>query len=310
MEQTADQLYEALRPHLEELEAERLYLKREGVRNGAIALAVLAVIGLVIDLCQGGQAFGWTLILSVIGLLIWPGVIGKQSGKLRVFYKERVIKPIVAAICPQAEYRPEEGIELDVFRNCALFATRPDRYAAEDLIAGRIGATHFACSEVHAEEQRTSHNGKGGSSTYWVDIFRGFLFVADFNKEFAGRTVVTRSRLFSFSTPGQRARLEDPEFEKRFDVYTTDQIEARYILSPSLMKRITELDAAYGDRLTMSFHNASLAVAIPDSANHFEASVWRSVLNRDVFDREFDTIRQLVGIVDELNLNLRIWSKR
>lgn len=309
MEQTADQLYEALRPQLEELEAERLRLKREGARNGAIALAVLTVIGLVIDLCQGGQAFGWTLILSILGLICLPIVIGSQSGKLKTYYKGRIITPIVGAICQEAEYKPAEGIDEKIFCSCGLFTTRPDRYGAEDMIAGRVGATRFSFSEVHAEEKRVTHTGKS-TTTYWADIFRGFLFVADFNKEFAGRTIVTRSHLFSFSTPGQRARLEDPAFEKRFDVYTTDQIEARYILTPSLMKRITELDAAYDNRLTMSFHNASLVVAIPDSVDHFEASVWRSVLNRNVFEREFGTIRQLVGIVDELNLNLRIWSKR
>lgn len=304
------QLYDTLRPKLEELEAERLRLKREGARNGAAALVVLAVIGLMIDLAQGEGKFGWTLILSVIGLLVWPGVVSRQSGKLGAFYKREIIGRIVGAICPDAAYRPAEGIAKYVFCRCGLFSGSPDRYAAEDLIAGRAGATQFACSEVHAQRKVVTTDGKGRTTTRWEDIFRGFLFVADFNKEFAGRTIVTRNSLFSFMTPGQRAQLEDPEFEKRFDVYTTDQIEARYILSTSLMKRITELDEAFGGRLTISFHNATMVVAIPDSLNHFEASVWRSVLNRNIFDRECSTIRQLIGIVDDLNLNLRIWTKR
>lgn len=310
MDTASEQLYGALRPKLEELEAERLRLKRKGVRNGAISLAKLVIIGLIIDLSLGQGQFGWTLILAVIGLLIWPVLIGRQSEKLRAFYKEQIIQPIVASIYRDADYRPEEGIDEKIFCSCGLFSTHPDSYGAEDMIEGRVGATRFSFSEVHAQEKRTSHNGKGGTTTYWVDIFRGFLFVADFNKEFAGRTVVKRNTLFSFSAPGERVKLEDPAFEKRFDVYSTDQIEARYILSTSLMKRITELDEDFGGRLTLSFHDSSLVVAIPEAVNHFEASVWRSVLDRTLFEREFGTIRQLVGIVDELNLNLRIWSKR
>lgn len=306
--ESSERLYETLRPKLEELETERLRLKREGVRNGAIEVALMAAIGLVIDLTLGG-GFAWTLILSVIGLIYWPRYIGSQSEKLRAFYKDQIIQPIVGAICREARYLPDEGIDQQIFSSCGLFSGRVDCYGAEDMIEGRVGATRFSFSEVLAQEKRTSHSGKT-TTTYWVDIFRGFLFVADFNKEFAGRTIVTRSSFFSFSTPGQRARLEDPAFEKRFDVYTTDQIEARYILSPSLMRRITELDEAYGGRLTLSFHQSTLVVAIPESVNHFEASVWRSVLDRSLFERDFGMIRQLVGIVDELNLNLRIWSKR
>ena len=35
-------------------------------------------------------------------------------------------------------------------------------------------------------------------------------------------------------------KLEDPEFEKEFVVYAHDQVEARYVLSPSLMRRLLE----------------------------------------------------------------------
>lgn len=35
-------------------------------------------------------------------------------------------------------------------------------------------------------------------------------------------------------------RLEDPEFEKIFVVYSSDEVEARYILSTSFMERLVE----------------------------------------------------------------------
>ena len=72
--------------------------------------------------------------------------------------------------------------------------------------------------------------------------------MADFNKNFNGHTVVlpdTAEKILgkfgqslqSMSSRGELVKLEDPEFEKEFCVYGDDQVEARYILSPALMKR-------------------------------------------------------------------------
>lgn len=309
METNAGQLYDALLPLLVEMEAQRVWIKRSAVRRVSITIPLLAFIGFCCDRILQESGYTCTIFLPLFGLMFWINSVKSSSNKLNAVYKEQIIPRIVAAICEKAEYRPKEGIAKQVFCDCALFSA-PDRYASEDLITGLSGETHFSFSEVHAEEKRTSTSSKGRTTTHWVDIFRGFLFVADFNKDFRGRTVLTRDSLFHFSTRGERARLEDPDFEKRFDVFTTDQIEARYILSPSLMKRITELDEALGGRITLSFYNSSLVVAIPDYSNHFEASLWRTLLNKPYFERECDLIVQLVGIVDDLNLNLRIWTKR
>ena len=42
------------------------------------------------------------------------------------------------------------------------------------------------------------------------------------------------------SSHGELVKLEDPEFEKSFVVYSGNQTEARYILSTSLMRRILD----------------------------------------------------------------------
>ena len=44
-------------------------------------------------------------------------------------------------------------------------------------------------------------------------------------------------------------KLENPDFEKTFDVYSTDQIEARYLLSPSMMERLLALEMCIRDSI-------------------------------------------------------------
>jgi hypothetical protein len=46
------------------------------------------------------------------------------------------------------------------------------------------------------------------------------------------------SHCSQFPAERKLIRLEDPRFEKEFCVYGEDQVEARYILTPSLMERI------------------------------------------------------------------------
>ena len=46
--------------------------------------------------------------------------------------------------------------------------------------------------------------------------------------------------IYSFIRWGKRVKLENREFEKEFDVFSEDQIEARKILTPSFMYRLVD----------------------------------------------------------------------
>lgn len=48
-------------------------------------------------------------------------------------------------------------------------------------------------------------------------------------------------------------KMEDPEFERRFVVYADDEIEARRILTPATMHRLTRLRDTAGHELMLSF---------------------------------------------------------
>ena len=80
-------------------------------------------------------------------------------------------------------------------------------------------------------------------------MFNGLFFIADFNKDFQGWTLVLPDKaerklgyIGRAIQPSKRgleklSRFEDAEFEKFFTVYTDDPVVARYILSISLMNR-------------------------------------------------------------------------
>lgn len=301
-----DSLAQKLAPTLQVLENKRKELLRKGRSEGLI-YAIFLVVGVIALLILKLEGIFGPIVIVVISVIILITCINNKSKIFSSFYKEEVVDEIIHAFCPNATYSPNDGVGEDLFRNSGLF-TSPDRYHAEDLIEGCLDKTSFSCSEVHAEERR-ARSTKNGVQYYWEDIFKGFLFIADFHKEFQGETTVLRDSFFKIKMGVSRVKMENPDFEKVFDVFSTNQIEARYLITPSMMERMLKLDSNFKKGVTISFRNSTILVAIPDSKNRFEADVWSSLNDMSILKSDFEVLQSLLEIVDELNLNTRIWSK-
>ena len=296
-----DSLAQKLAPTLQVLENKRKELLRKGRSEGLIYAAIFLVVGVIALLILKLEGIFGPIVIVVISVIIFITCINNKSKIFSSFYKEEVVDEIIHA------YSPNDGVSEDLFRNSGLF-TSPDRYHAEDLIEGCLDKTSFICSEVHAEERR-ARSTKNGVQYYWEDIFKGFLFIADFHKEFQGETTVLRDSFFKIKMGASRVKMESPDFEKVFDVFSTNQIEARYLITPSMMERMLKLDSNFKKGITISFRNSTILVAIPDSKNRFEADVWSSLSDMSILTSDFAVLQSLLEIVDELNLNTRIWSK-
>ena len=302
-----DSLAQKLAPTLQVLENKRKELLRKGRSEGLAYAAIFFVVGVIALLILKLEGIFGPIVIVVISVIIFITCINNKSKIFSSFYKEEVVDEIIHAFCPNATYSPNDGVGEELFRNSGLF-TSPDRYHAEDLIEGCLDKTSFICSEVHAEERR-ARSTKNGVQYYWEDIFKGFLFIADFHKEFQGETTLLRNSLFKVKMGASRVKMENPDFEKVFDVFSTNQIEARYLITPSMMERMLKLESNFKKGVTISFRNSTILVAIPDSKNRFEADVWSSLNDMSILKSDFAVLQSLLDIVDELNLNTRIWSK-
>ena len=277
-----DSLAQKLAPTLQVLENKRKELLRKGRSEGLIYAAIFLVVGVIALLILKLEGIFGPIVIVVISVIIFITCINNKSKIFSFFYKEEVVDEIIHVFCPNATYSPNDGVSEDLFRNSGLF-TSPDRYHAEDLIEGCLDKTSFICSEVHAEERR-ARSTKNGVQYYWDSFFK-------------------------IKMGASRVKMESPDFEKVFDVFSTNQIEARYLITPSMMERMLKLDSNFKKGITISFRNSTILVAIPDSKNRFEADVWSSLNDMSILKSDFAVLQSLLEIVDELNLNTRIWSK-
>jgi len=275
---------------------------------------------LIVALAAGGFYIATQKIeVAIMSVATMSWVITRITrSKLKSFrgnFKSNIIQSIVTSYNPDWEYSPQSGIHQDVFKDSRIFLTKIDRYHSEDLIDGGLGDTDFHFSEVHAESA-----GSDNGSNYNT-IFKGIFFRADFNKHFNGTTVVLpdmAEKAFGFLgkflqkhnfRKEDLVNMEDPVFEKAFVVYGTDQVEARYILSPALMKRFTDFKNALGSKFYASFDGFHINIALPFKKDFFEPAIWSTLYQPARYKEFFTELDFFTSIVEEMNLNTRIWTK-
>lgn len=145
-----------------------------------------------------------------------------------------------------------------------------DRAGFQDCFNGDFRGCGYTFYEGHLERRVQTKNG-----SRWDTVFRGQLIRIAFPKSFLGVTVVRRDAgLFNFfqrwATKLQRVALGDSTLEKSFEVYSTDQVEARYLIHPVFMERLLALEAQFeGQKLRCAFEAGDLLIAI-EGGDKFE----------------------------------------
>lgn len=145
-----------------------------------------------------------------------------------------------------------------------------DRSSYQDCFTGAHHGCRFAFYEGHLEVRRRSKN-----SSTWHTVFRGQLIRIAFPKKFQGTTVIRRdagmfNMLQRWTTSLQRVGLVDSKLEKAFEVYSNDQVEARYLIHPVFMERLLALEAQFeGKNLRGAFVDGDLLIAI-EGGDKFE----------------------------------------
>lgn len=91
--------------------------------------------------------------------------------------------------------------------------------------------------------------------------FRGYvLLLPDHLENKVGYLAQTIQRICQ-KNGAKFVHLEDPEFENLFAVYADDEVEARMVLTPAMMRRMTELRKSFNRDLMISFKDNTLYFA-------------------------------------------------
>ena len=141
-------------------------------------------------------------------------------------------------------------------------------------------------------------------------LFNGVFIVLNMNKNFKGHTIIRPDKLLK-NSPSPELKLttlEDVTFEKKYDVFTDDEIEARYLITTSFMNRLNDLKVAFkAKKVSCAFYKGDLIIAFNEMKDLFTVfSLFKATDNSKQYAEMFEEFLSIVKIIDHFKLNEKI----
>jgi len=221
------------------------------------------------------------------------------------FLKAGTKQSFVSAICNYVgwEFRsePSVNLNLEVWQSLFLLPKAHEvlkvgfglDVSIEDEITGQVHGAEFRSIEV--ELMRVFD-----SDLKWT--FQGQLMSITFPRKFLGRTCVLRNKLsFQNNMAGdmKHVGLVDPAFQSVFKAYSTDQVEARYLLTPVFMETLMDLERSVnGQNIRFGFVGNQLLIAV-ETEDRFEiGSMSKTLMAPSRTQKILDEICAIYEVVD------------
>ncbi len=294
---------ETIFPELEPLEKKR----QEKVNIfWIITVCIIAIDIIFVALTHSIFSLFFVLIISLIGISIARSALFKSYD---AEFSAHAIGNIAKFIDKNLTYNRNGHISPNEYKASRLFLRSYDGFTGRDLISGKLGKTEVKFSYLYTYYEEETEDSDGHKTTHTYTIFDGLFFIADFNKRFSGEVYLFPHgfRFFSPRKGTKKIPLENPNFNDIFDVYGSDPVVSMYAISTSLMDRLLNFKQKTGSKINMSLIDSRLYLAI-SGYKPFKVPIFNTVYNKDIYYGYLKQLKFASGIVDELNLNTRIWS--
>lgn len=252
----------ALAPVLAKLEATRVATAAEIERRmrrfipNGLAAGVFIWAWMQFSHDPGGLVeLGFLCFVGAVGGYVWASAV--LAARYSATYKAEVL-PRLAARFDALDYRKAVAPDAALLKRQRLFR-HFDQMGADDEIFGTyrgvpISIVELALTEQVGKETRT--------------VFAGLFTRITLPRALAGTTavVIDGGALGNLRDAfgGDRVRLEDPAFERVYQVFGTDQIAARALLTPAFMTRFLALGERTGFQRPLALSQGNdLTIALP-----------------------------------------------
>ena len=210
------------------------------------------------------------------------------------------IMPTVCSCFSNLQWYSENFNNSDVFVKSGVIS----QYTGErfdDIFRGSYKEVDFeiieACYDV-------------GSGRNRQIVFNGAVVRIEMNKFFKSHTVIAPDGLLHKSPVKGLSHtvLEDVAFEKNFDVFTNDEVDARYLITPTFMERIKNLELAFkADKIKCAFYNKWLIIALSTKKDLFSiCSLTKPICDNNQYFQMYEEIESIIKLIDYFKLDQKI----
>lgn len=289
--------YNSVVNNLAPLEKERKIVLRNCILSVIAGLILIVVSVYFLGSVDNKLLDNINALVFIVGVifLFLPGTFAKNFEDL---VKERVM-PIVLKSLSGFRWSSTNNIT-DNYIEKSRLATDFNRRYDDDNFKGTYKNVKIDICETELGKE----TGSGKNRSYTIR-FKGVLVKLVPERKYKGMTLIRKQRNIFGTPPGlEKVNLEDVVFEKMFNVYSDDQIEARYVLTTAFMERFKNIELAFkASKIEASISSQGILIGISTGRDLFKlAKVYRPVCDYELFKRMAQEFASILELVDELKL--------
>ncbi len=237
--------------------------------------------------------------LIFLVLVIAPSIIAKDFENSI----KKEIMPLLLKSLPSFMWTTKRSITDNFIKKSKLINTY-NRQEGDDSFIGKYKNVNIKVWETELGRE----SGSGKNRTYTV-CFKGVLVALLPPRKYSALTLIKKDRLIDVIPDGlQQVNLEDIEFEKEYNVYSNDQIEARYVLTTAFMERFKNIQLAFrASKIEASISEQGILLAISTNRDLFKVGkLWRPVADYEQFKTMMEEFASILELIDTLKLEQNI----
>jgi len=303
----------SLKGDIEELEPIRkkellsnIFKIKAGLKPAIILASILFVAFKFLNGATTALAIGMSLY--VVGFFFFGFsmlYILTSAGKYTEYaklYKEKILSKMLLLVDSEINYEAENFIPVEVANSSGLFVQSYTDVTGEDLFY----TNDYKLSELSYKYKKTTSDGDKTAHD------RGLLYMSSFNKSLKNVTYL-KSKFTPFymgniqGVKCSKVNLESVDFDSLFDVFSSDEVEARYIFSSSLMDKLVEYNKIYKLNLRMAFKENSFFIKISQQRNMFNPTGFFNFKVSNL-EKDYRLILFLNELREELHINLNLYQ--
>lgn len=222
--------------------------------------------------------------------------------KYKVLYKTTFVKKVLEETFENVDFRYDTGYTEELLGQRRIVRLG-NRFHSEDYLSASYHGVNFQRSDV-VVKQVTRVN----KHTYTTIYFEGRIYELDFNKKITVGMQI-RDRRFQYADlpsnihESDRIKMENEEFNRRMEVFTTDGETAFYVLTPPMMERIIRLSNHF-ESININIFGNKLILALNSDYNGLEPPNPKQPISyAEERQRIMAELTEIMGVIDELNLS-------
>lgn len=239
--------------------------------------------------------------IELIGLIICPymAIDYFLRKKFNQKTKQKLLTHLFSYL-GDFKYCKQKTHNSNYFRNIKMIKYFNNSPKIDDYIIGTYKDLPIEIEEVKLTE--TTGSSKHRST---VTVFNDLILSLPQIKETKSLLIIRNKKFHNTQNEGTKVLLEDQEFNRIYETSSNNQIEARYILTPTFMEYLKSLNNN-GITVTCCFQDNKIYIAVKTSKDMFEPPFFKSSLNINAYREIIIQLENILKIIDVLKLDQNI----